>query len=106
MKLIELHWNNLKGEGHVKYTKTFEEAHWVVRADMLQDCIVDLQDKYSSLLSTPKSTEPEDSLEDLMKLNLIRILNNRPITLGYVDSKKRIGWVWLETGLPASLEKK
>ena len=106
MKLIELHWNRLKGEGYVKYTKTFEEADWIVRADMLQDCIVDLEDKYSSLLSTSKSTEPEDSLEDLMKLKPIRILNNRPITLGYVDSKKRIGWVWLETGLPASLDKK
>ena len=51
MKLIELHWDNNKGEGHVKYTKAFDEAHIVVQWDMLQDCIVDLQDKYDALLT-------------------------------------------------------
>jgi hypothetical protein len=56
MKLIDLHWNNNKGEGSVKYTQTFNEAHIVVQLDMLQDCIADLQDKYDSLLTQP---EPE-----------------------------------------------
>ena len=54
MKLIDLHWNNNKGEGYVKYTKAFEEAHIVLQLDMLQDCIVDLEDKYNSLLAKPE----------------------------------------------------
>ena len=54
MKLIDLHWNNNKGEGHVKYTKAFEEAHIVLQLDMLQDCIVDLEEKYNSLLAKPE----------------------------------------------------
>ena len=49
MKLIDLHWNDNKGEGSVKYSKAFDEAHIVVQMDMLQDCIVDLQDRYDSL---------------------------------------------------------
>jgi len=52
MKLIDLHWNNNKGEGSVKYSKDFNEAHIVVQLDMLQDCLVDLQDKYDELLAS------------------------------------------------------
>jgi len=52
MKLIDLHWNNNKGEGSVKYSKDFNEAHIVVQLDILQDCIVDLQDKYDELLAS------------------------------------------------------
>jgi hypothetical protein len=55
MKLIDLHWNDNKGEGHVKYTKAFNEAHIVVQLDMLLDCIVDLRDKYDALLMQPES---------------------------------------------------
>ena len=51
MKLIDLHWSNTKGEGSVKYSKAFDDAHVVVRLDMLQDCINDLRDKYDSLLA-------------------------------------------------------
>jgi len=53
MRLISLNWNNNKGEGSVSYSKTFNEAHIVVQLDMLQDCIVDLQDKYNALLALP-----------------------------------------------------
>jgi len=53
MRLIGLNWNNNKGEGSVSYSKTFNEAHIVVQLDMLQDCIVDLQDKYHALLALP-----------------------------------------------------
>ena len=51
VKLIDLHWSNTKGEGSVNYSKAFDDAHVVVRLDMLQDCINDLRDKYDSLLA-------------------------------------------------------
>ena len=54
MRLISLNWSDIKGEGSVSYSKDFNEAHIVVRLDMLQDCIADLQDKYDSLLSQPE----------------------------------------------------
>ena len=60
MRLIHLNWNNIKGEGSVTYTKIFKEAHIVVQLDMLQDCIVDLTDKYESLLSPPNAAEDGD----------------------------------------------
>jgi hypothetical protein len=56
----------------------------------------------------PQAKEPLE-LEDLMKQGVTRKLNGREITLGYIDSqwgKQRIGWVWKDTGLPASMEKK
>jgi len=55
MRLISLNWSDIKGEGSVSYSKDFNEAHIVVQLDMLQDCIVDLQDKYDALLSQPES---------------------------------------------------
>jgi len=60
MRLIHLNWNNIKGEGSVTYTKIFNEAHIVVQLDMLQDCIVDLTDKYESLLSPPNAADDGD----------------------------------------------
>jgi hypothetical protein len=55
MRLISLNWSDIKGEGSVSYSSVFNEAHIVVQLDMLQDCIVDLQDKYDALLAQPKS---------------------------------------------------
>jgi hypothetical protein len=55
MRLISLNWSDIKGEGSVSYSKDFNEAHIVVQLDMLQDCIVDLQDKYDALLFQPES---------------------------------------------------
>ena len=49
--------------------------------------------------------ELEPSLEDLMKQGVTSMLNGREIILGYTDAQKRIGWVWKDTGLPASMEK-
>jgi len=60
MTLIKLNWNNLKGEGSVKYTKEFTEAHIVVQLDMLQDCIVDLTDRYNELLSPEYAEKKHD----------------------------------------------
>ena len=51
MTLIKLNWNDRKGEGTVVYTKEFTEAHIVTQLDMLQDCIVDLTDRYNELLA-------------------------------------------------------
>jgi len=55
MKLIDLHWNSNAGEGRVKYTKVFEESHFIVQLDMLQDCIADLVDRYNEILEKPDS---------------------------------------------------
>jgi hypothetical protein len=52
-----------------------------------------------------KPTKLEPSLEDLMKQGVTSMLNGREIILGYTDTQKRIGWVWKDTGLPASKEK-
>lgn len=68
MRLVHLNWNNNKGEGSVSYSKAFNEAHIVVQLDMLQDCIVDLTDKYNSLLSSDAADDgdsyglPRDSV--------------------------------------------
>jgi hypothetical protein len=51
--------------------------------------------------------DPEPTLEDLMKQGVTKRLNGREIILGYIDSnwgKKRLAWVWKDTGLPASTE--
>lgn len=50
MTLIRLNWSELKGEGSVKYTKQFMEAHIVTQLDMLQDCIADLCDRYDEIM--------------------------------------------------------
>jgi hypothetical protein len=55
MRLISLNWSVIKGEGSVSYSKEFNEAHIVVQLDMLQDCIVDLTDKYEALLAREKN---------------------------------------------------
>jgi hypothetical protein len=55
MKMIELHWNDNEGEGVVKYSKTFNESHFVMQLDMLRDCIFDLQNKYNEFLEQPES---------------------------------------------------
>jgi hypothetical protein len=53
--------------------------------------------------------DPEPTLEDLMEQGLTTVLNGREITLGHYPNsqwgKKRIGWVWKDTGLPANMEK-
>ena len=54
MRLISLHWSDTKGEGSVSYSKIFNESHVVMQLDMLQDCIIDLQNKYDSLLANEK----------------------------------------------------
>jgi hypothetical protein len=57
MKMIDLNWSDIKGEGSVKYSKTFNEAHIIVKLDMLVDCIYDLQEKYNSLLTQPEEKQ-------------------------------------------------
>lgn len=51
MTLIKLNWSAVKGEGTVRYTKEFTEAHIVVQLDMLQDCIMELSERYAELLN-------------------------------------------------------
>jgi hypothetical protein len=48
-----LKWDWNAGEGSVKFSKAFDEQNWVLKADALQDWIVDLTDKYNSLMTVP-----------------------------------------------------
>jgi hypothetical protein len=57
MKLIELHWDYKIGEGVVKFVKGFDELHSVTKLDMLKDCIFDLTEKYSSILTKPEKEQ-------------------------------------------------
>ena len=59
MRLISLNWSDYTGEGSVKYTTAFNEAHWITQLDMLKDCIGDLTDRYDAILS-----QPEEKLGD------------------------------------------
>jgi hypothetical protein len=63
-----------------------------------------MKEGFLDFMKNRKSQNTEYSMEDLMKLGVTRILNGREITLGYTDKNKRIGWVWKDTGLPASME--
>jgi hypothetical protein len=51
--MISLKWHENKGEGVVKYSKVFIDSHIVVKLDLLQDCIADLQKQYEELLNNP-----------------------------------------------------
>jgi hypothetical protein len=57
MKLVELHWNDNKEEGFVKFVKGFDEINFVTKLDMLKDCIYDLEEKYNSILTTTEKRE-------------------------------------------------
>jgi len=47
----------------------------------------------------------DDSMEDMLKQNIVGILNGREVTLGrYPEPPHRIGWVWKDTGLPPTEE--
>jgi hypothetical protein len=48
--MIALKWNEDKGEGVVNYSKVFINSHIVVKLDLLQDCIADLNKHYEELL--------------------------------------------------------
>ena len=64
MRLIDLHWDDNKGEAHVKYSKMFEEAHLVTQLDMLQDCIFFLRERYDELLNNFSGTGLEVKPKD------------------------------------------
>ena len=48
--LIQLRFDELLGEGNVKYSKGFEQESMVVKLDVLQDCIEELTEKLDKLL--------------------------------------------------------
>lgn len=48
--LIQLRFDELLGEGNVKYSKNFEQESMVVKLDVLQDCIEELNEKLEKLL--------------------------------------------------------
>jgi len=52
MKIANLNWEPNDGEGSIKLTEYFLEGYWVMQADALLDCIVDLQNCYNFLLTS------------------------------------------------------
>jgi len=57
MKLATLNWNYQIGEGTVKYTQDFTDAHFVVQLDLLQDCIAELTKRYDEILTSDANKE-------------------------------------------------
>jgi hypothetical protein len=53
-KLMEVVWLADKGEAKVKVTTEFKEAHWVLRADALQDAMHELEKLYNKTLKEGK----------------------------------------------------
>ena len=52
-----LKWSYNSGEGSVKFPQGFDDLHIVTQLDALQDWLVDLGDKYNSLLSETTQAE-------------------------------------------------
>ena len=50
MKLMTAVWNGEEAE--VRFSNEFENAHWVLQADALQDMIVILEARYESLTAS------------------------------------------------------
>ena len=51
--MIELIWNDEKGEGEVKITKEFIVAHRIVQLDALVDWIEELKEIYDAMVVIP-----------------------------------------------------
>jgi hypothetical protein len=50
MKLMTAVWNG--EEAKVRFSNEFENAHWVLQADALQDMIVILEARYEALIAS------------------------------------------------------
>jgi hypothetical protein len=50
MKLMEVVWLSEQGEAKVNLTDDYKEAHWVLRADAIQDAIHELEKLYDKTL--------------------------------------------------------
>jgi hypothetical protein len=50
IKLMEVVWLENNGEAKINLTDDFKEAHWVLRADALQDAMCELEKLYDKVL--------------------------------------------------------
>jgi hypothetical protein len=50
MKIGAVSYNQTQGEGHVTFTKDFDELHTTIKLDVLQDALHDLNEKYNEVL--------------------------------------------------------
>ena len=50
MKIAVVNWSEAKGEGSVGFTKEFDEAHYVLKLDVIQDALHALNEKYNEVL--------------------------------------------------------
>lgn len=48
-----LSWKSNNGVGSVKFPSGFDEQNWVIKSDALNDWIVELTEKYNSLMGAP-----------------------------------------------------
>jgi hypothetical protein len=47
---VKLYWDNMNGEGLVRFGAEFYMMDWITKADMLSDFIVELRAEYEELL--------------------------------------------------------
>jgi len=55
LDMIKLQWDG--EEGKIKLTDNWKAADWVVQADMLVDCIYELELLYKSMLHKPETKD-------------------------------------------------
>lgn len=53
--MIKLQWDGEQGK--LKFTPDWNDADWVVKADMLVDCIAELRELYESMLTKPETED-------------------------------------------------
>lgn len=51
MKILSVTWDEEKDNTKIKFTNEFLTSHWVVKADVLQDIISELEDMYAELFT-------------------------------------------------------
>ena len=57
MRILNVSWNGNTDDTKIKYTKEFEESHYIVKLDTLSDTIAMLSEKYNSLLAPDREED-------------------------------------------------
>lgn len=57
MKCISVTWNPDEDETKVTLSKEFADSHWVTRADVLQDALIQLTNMYNKTLPSQATKE-------------------------------------------------
>ncbi|NDG32338.1 hypothetical protein EB118_19960 [bacterium] len=60
LKCITIYFDEYRDKTKIKFSKAFEQEHWVLKADVLQDAIYDLEELYGNVLIEAKRKEIND----------------------------------------------